>query len=77
MRGKDNRPVGWAILDFLDKDRAKLFQTRDDMGVVDDLMTDIDRRAPFFDGFLRRKNLLERREESSAEMRAFGRASRL
>ncbi len=50
MRGKDDRPVTVLRRDlrqFLDEDRALRLQPFDDIAIVDDLVTDIDRRAIF------------------------------
>ena len=47
MSGKDHRPVGRAVVQLLDKDRAPGREVIDHVFVMHDLVAHIDRRAPF------------------------------
>jgi hypothetical protein len=45
-REDDERSLG-DLVDIVDEDRAPRTQLRDDVGVVDDLLADVDRRTVF------------------------------
>ncbi len=52
MGGKHHRPVVRAVGQLLDEDSAHGLQALHHMGVVDDLVPDIDRRPPLREGLL-------------------------
>ena len=52
MGGEDRGGAARDLVDFADEDRALGAQALDDMGVVDDFVADIDRRAMLRDGAL-------------------------
>jgi hypothetical protein len=45
VRGEDEQRAGWRLLLALDEDGALGLEVADDVGVVDDLPADVDRRA--------------------------------
>ena len=49
MRGKDNRTIIGALVQFLDENGTEALQPIDDMAIVDDLVADIDRSPEFLD----------------------------
>ena len=64
VRGEDDRPVVGHFVELVDEHRAQFAQPIDDEAVVDDLMTDIDRRAESLEGEL---DDLDRPVDPSAE----------
>ncbi len=52
MGGKDDRPVGRTFVQFFNEYGAHGLKAADNMGIVDDFVPDIDRCAPFSEGFL-------------------------
>ena len=52
VRREHHRPVGRALVELLDEDRALGAQPVDDEAVVHDLVADIDRRAPLLERHL-------------------------
>ena len=50
--GKHQRIAGRDVIELLDEDRALVAQVLDDIGVVDDFVTHVDRRAELLQGAL-------------------------
>ena len=50
--GEDHRPIGGALVEFLDEDRALVAQPVHHEAVVHDFVAHIDRSAPFLEGHL-------------------------